>query len=222
MFENLRIESLISEREAYENAFFNFKDIEKSREIDFRIHMFELDNSWDSEDYFMQLRDLALIEEYQDYNFHILEEVPEKDMLDFIIESYEETFDYPEYDYYDDYDDYFVEEISMDAAYCGNVMIGYEVKDDPFDTLDFCDYPEGPDENIGGFRYPEPVDFEYDVEYPEFEHTTNEYDEYSSQNMDSLIEDYLAAERNFMQYVMDYDEPVEVIVTCDGEEVIIN
>lgn len=173
--EMLRNEKLIEQREEYENAFFamepnmdelNLTGIQFPYEIipeefDFED---ELNEPLDY-DYLDRIRDEKLIEERQIYeinyfrNFNI--EIIEKDLLDHIIESYEEPdyfeFDYECYDevYFEDdfdycYGGYYVEQPKRPS--CGDDL-DYMPHDNLFDYMDCYDYPESPNENLGGIIF---------------------------------------------------------------------
>ena len=173
--EMLRIEKLIEEREDYENAFFamesNLKELDLTnyqfnyeiihKEFDFED---ELNEPLDY-DYLDKLRDEKLIKERQIYeidyskNFNI--EIIEKDLLDHIIESYNESdfleFDFESYEevYFEDYFDYcyggyYVEHPKRPS--CGDDL-DYMPHDNLFDNMDCYDYPESPNENLNGIIF---------------------------------------------------------------------
>ncbi len=173
--ENLRIERLIEEREDYENTFLSMQAIFKSEELNYEISQFEykpesFEDSFEFEDYILQLRDERLIEEreeYENFYFAIFDEgIIEEDSLDLLIESYDYN-DYSDYleieNYFEDYDyddefdffeDVYVEEPSfMEITWCGYDYQDYMPNDNLYDRLDGCDYPSGPNENLGGVIY---------------------------------------------------------------------
>lgn len=162
--ENVRNMLMIEERQAYENDFIAIEDILKSEEIDYTIFHHEYENesvryTFDCEDYYLNLRDEKLIAERESYEASYLSDSVEKDTLDYIIESFDE-FEYNHFEF-DEYIDYEPVEYCYDcynhnqleAAYCANHIIGYPINDDPFEVIEDCDYPEGPNENINGFIY---------------------------------------------------------------------
>lgn len=173
--ESLRIERLIEEREEYESSFFSFQDILKSEELNYAISEFEycqesFFDSFEFEDYLLELRDEELIEEREEYEnkyFSTIEdEIIEMDSLDLLIKSYDryEYSDYLEienyfedYDYDDEFDffeDAYIEDSNfMEITYCGCNYQDYMPNDDLYDRLDGCDYPAGPNENLGGVIY---------------------------------------------------------------------
>lgn len=244
--ENLRNQQLIEEREIYENNFISIEDIMKSDELDYYTcpkfeeyfledfvcedTMNELDLEFDFEDYLINLRDEQLIEQreaYEEKYFSVPDEIPDVDLMDLQIESFERYGYAPEYDYYDvdynyveecfpDYgDDYYFEEYNMDAAYCGGRMYGYIVDDN--ESFEEFDYPEGPDENLSGFRFPEPCyqDVFYDqcFEFPDDFYDCPEVDysfedlmgfdlyEREESHMQSLIAQHLEEEKQFMKFI---------------------
>lgn len=232
--EVLRNQQLIEEREIYENNFIRVEDIMKSDEMDYYtcpkfeeyfLEDFvyddiieELDLEFDFEDYLENLRVEQLIEEREAYEmqyFSIQKETPESDLLDFLIESFEEDNYCPEYDYYDYYDDYYFEEYNMDAAYCGGRLYGYIVDDN--ESFEEFDYPEGPDENIGGFKYPEPCYQDYfsdscfefpddfydcpELDYIFDEHMAIDFYESEESQLQSQIERYLIEEEQFLKFI---------------------
>lgn len=152
------------------------------------------------------------------------------DCFDHFFDDYkDDCFD----NFFDDYgDDCYVEEIDMDAAYCGSCMFGYVVSEDEFDSLDGCDYPEGPDENLGGFRYPEyecpyveefidyPDDF-FDFPEPEYtyekQYDTSEIDT-MEKHMEKLIAQHLAEEREFYNFIKEYEVPDEYFLPAGAED----
>lgn len=243
--EELRNEKLIEEREIYENEFIRVEDIMKSDEIDYYtcpkfeeyfLEDFvyddiveEFDLEFDFEDYLENLRIEQLIEEREAYEmqyFSIQKETPQSDLLDLLIESYE-RYDYcPDYNYVDDcFHDYYFEEYNMDAAYCGGRLYGYIVDDN--ESFEELDYPEGPDENIDGFRYSEPCyqdyfsdscfefpdDF-YDCPEPDYlfeEHMVIDFYESEESQLQSQIERYLIEEEQFLKFIAESEIQCEYL-----------
>lgn len=248
----------------FETEKYSFKEyVSATFEIQQPPYEEELDLEFDFEDYFIRLRDEQLIEErlaYESKFFEIPEDIVEYDVLDDQIESYEEDLfglDYYDYyvsgepcpDFYDCYeDDYYVEEINMDAAYCGDRLYSYVVDDSegfceydyPEGSEDtFCeyDYPEGPDENLWGFKYPEPewysdpcMDFpddfygypepDFDIEYFACMDLKNKEESY----MQELIKEHIAEEKKFLEFISSQDIPDEYLPpeVMDDAIIIIN
>lgn len=169
--EMLRIEKLIEEREEYENSFFSMEPklndeltLQFTYEIiqepsDYKLELLE-----PFEDYFNNLRDEKLIEEREFYEIkyfkNLTKEIIEKDLLDCLIESYEEPnylefkFESFDDDFYDDYfEDYYVEEPVFVKKTCCDCNLDYMPNDNLFDNLDCYDYPEGPNENLNGIIF---------------------------------------------------------------------
>lgn len=188
------------------------------------------------------LRDIDLIEERIEYENTLISEIDENiseyDPLGAQIESldYEYT---PEFEYYDDYFDDYVEEINMDAAYCGNTMFGYVVDDN--ESFDEYDYPEGPNENLEGFRFPEP-DYNYSCfdfsnlclelpdefyDYPEGEYETQDdfglyqYDEEESR-MQNLINQHINEEKEFFKFIEQNEIPDDYHIPLGIEGIILS
>ena len=187
---------------------------------------------------FETIRDANLIQERVMYEENFLDDASveiEKSLeLDYQIELYLENSqrEFIEYDYheYDILDDYYFEEIDRDNLI--STCDGFEyVADDenPFDSFDEYDYPEGPNENINGcnyfeqcsIEYPE-VDFlDFDEEYPGimengFEQEKESYinsliDEHlkekriMEENLEKLIEEYLKEEEKYLNELLTYD-----------------
>ena len=165
--ENLRIEILIKEREAYENMFFQMGDISKSNELDFRIIQYmschELFDPFALEEKLENSRIEILIKERETYEIQYFSnvslDVVEKDFLDILIESYDENdHDAPDFNYFEDFMSVYQgysgnEPIIMDKPTCG-YDLDYIPNDDIFDDGNCYDYPEGPKENLWGIIYP--------------------------------------------------------------------
>ena len=127
-------------------------------------YMLDLDMNFDLED-LDKLRDEQLIEmknaEIDVIYSQIDEYYAEYDPLGAQIEAFDyepdfECYDefelFDDYDFFDDcYDDYYVEEYNMEAAYCGNHLLGYIIEDDEFDKIVECDYPENIADLCGGY-----------------------------------------------------------------------
>lgn len=247
-FNELRNEQLIKEREEYENDFISMVDIIKSGELDYyagfqysEYYLGDFDIEFDMEDYFIQLRDEKLIREREAYELEyysqIAEDPVEYDALDIQIESYEGDYYECDFEYfeYDDYfDSYYEEHSYMEASYCGNHFLDYIPNDDLFDNLDGCDYPEGPDENLLGFKFPEPefeVYFEEDICIPEYYYECQEIDltieeqfigiieEYCNEElqMQKLIKEHLEEEKFFLQSVPEKEvlDKINLPPECD-------
>ena len=192
---------------------------------------------------FETIRDANLIQERAVYEEKFLDDASveiEKSLeLDYQIEMYLENsqrefieYDYQEYDYpeYDILDDYYFEEIDRDNII--STCDGFEyVADDenPFDSFDEYDYPEGPNENINGCNYFEQYSIEYhevdfldfDEEYPciiekGINQETERYidsliDEHlkekriMEENLEKLIEEYLKEEEKYLNELLTYD-----------------
>ena len=257
--ENLRNQQLIEERMEYENEFISIPDIIKSDEfdyLDFEEYCEDINmNDFEFEDYLNQIRDEQLIEEkeaeIEAYNFEIddyyaeynplgaqiesLNDIcPHSDFLDFgTYEEYVKEYESMcEYDYFED--DY-VEEINMDAAYCGNQLYGYVV--DEKDIIAGYDYPEGPNENIEGFRYPEPVccidfsipdvevpDYYYDYPEPEYE-IEEDYGEYlydrEELHIKNQINQHLQEEKEFLEFVAENEILEEYYLPAGMDDIIL-
>lgn len=239
MIDYLRNEELINEREAYEDIFFSMEDILKSEEWDFTIFQYLMQHDFLFEDECIRLHDKSLIEEMQscqtDYPSMSEDEIIEKDTLDLIIESSENSFpECRDYDFYglreDFYEWGYFEKYDMDAAYYGHDLLGYVVSDDHFDSLDGCDYPEGPDENINGLRYHEPEyyeDFSCDFECPEI--SIDDYCDYQFDvafhenqelHMQKLIEEHLKEEKEYLDCLLQFEVCDEYFLPFEGDDII--
>lgn len=197
------------------------------------IHEAEIATDYlDIDDYYAEYDPLdAQIEELNDYN-------PYKDYLEYMAyEDYIRECDLANSEYYFDspFDDY-VEEVDMDGAYCGGNLYGYVVEDDEFDGFGECDYPDGPSENLNGFRYPE-LEFFDDSSFMDFELQMEAYDEMQSINdseddygeylvnlneshMQSLIEEHIREEGEFLQFVKENEIPDEYYIPAGAEDII--
>lgn len=261
-FENIRNEQLIEEREVYENSFFDIRDIQKSEELNYTIEQYEIfseensfffeddfacefDMEFDVEDYFLQLRDEQLIEMQEAYEELELSNIPEeafqKDSLDILIESYEHpSYDDYEFEYYEDSEIYldYEERDYMQSAYSCNGFMDYVPNEGPFDRLDGCDYPEGPDENLGGFKFPDSfyqmeVFEEPYMEYPDdyFDEPVPEYDikdemgiylyESEELHMKKLIEEHLNEEKIFLEFVAKNEIKDEYFMPVGIEDIVL-
>lgn len=119
--EMLRIEKLIEEREAYENAFFSMEY--KDEEFKFRISQFEelyqdylvepIDYEYDLmesfEDYFEKLRDEKLIKERIAYEIEYFKNI-DYNIIEIDVESINEPYDEPDYDIEPDFEMYYEED----------------------------------------------------------------------------------------------------------------
>ena len=261
-FENIRNEQLIEEREVYENSFFDIRDIQKSEELNYTIEQYEIfsdensfffeddfvcefDMEFDVEDYFLQLRDEQLIEMQEAYEELELSNIPDeafqKDSFDIQIESYEcPSYDDYEFEYYDDIEIYldYDEPDYTELSDCGESYMDYMPNDDPFDRIDGCDYPEGPDENLCGFKFPEPF-YQMDVfeepyiEYPDdyFDEPVPEYeikdemgiDLYESEELHikKLIEERLKEEKVFLEFVAKNEIKDEYFMPVGIEDIVL-
>ena len=255
----LRNKQLIEERIEYENSFILIEDIIKSGELDYYTttqfeEYFNEDYEFNCEDIFMdysdfefeeylnELCDEQLIEERLAYENAFISEIDENiseyDPLGAQIESLDYEYS-PEFEYYDDYFDDYVEEINMDAAYYGNTMFGYIV--DENESFDEYDYPEGPDENLSGFRFPEPdylcECFDYSIpdielsdefyDYPEAEYEIQDdlgvylYDEEES-HMQNLINQQVREEKEFYEFVEQNEIPDEYYIPAGMNDIILS
>ena len=189
--EVLRMEILIEQYESYEKEFFSMEppaddfehqiSVYESQLESYEISCFsddfeeEFDYLFDQEDYLMNLRDDALIEEHQICESNFLNSIKldfiNEDILELQIESrdgdeyIEENFQYCDFDP-DDYDHMQYEENMFwklhylreaqfeDPSPCGCPYEDYMPNDDGLcDYLDCYDYPEGPNENLCGIKY---------------------------------------------------------------------
>lgn len=161
--EMLRIEKLIEEREAYENAFFSMEY--KDEEFKFRISQFEeiyqdylvepIDYEYglmeSFEDYFEKLRDEKLIKERITYEIEYFKnftyEPIEMDFLDHVIKSYEESEiqepDFTMYDFFpeDNFDYPPVVEPVFRKPLCHWDEMDYMPNDDFYENCYY--YPDG-------------------------------------------------------------------------------
>ena len=251
----LRNQQLIEERIEYENDFIHEEGIIKSEEPEYYAHpqyeeyydeeyhfdaecydAQELDLEFDFEDYCNQIRDEQLIEMYEGqieaYYLEIDADIEEYDPLDAAIDYYCHPREPDYYDYFDAYDDCYVEEIPMDAAYCGGQLVGYVVSE----SAELCDYdyPEGPCENLWGLRYDEPFhmdcyDFEFPDEFydsPEQEYEMQmEYGEYLFDNeqrgLEKLINERLMEEKEFFEFVKENEVKDEYLLPIDCDDIIL-
>ena len=236
MFEEIRTNELIAERIEYENSFICLTDIQKSEEMDFQIkehESFLYAQRIYEEDSIIKLRDDELIAERLEYEKNLSDFFATEEPLDMICEPYPEMMDIQYDDYLCEQDDYYFEEINMDAAYCGSSLRGYVVSDDPFDTFTECDYPEGPNENIEGFRYPEPQyecfevqEYEPDYEcfeMPDFEEECY-YENISEKEelyLKNLIKDHLNEEMKFQNFLKDSEVCDELKLQFESEDIIL-
>ena len=153
-FEMLRIEKLIEEREAYENEFFSMEPSFEVENIELDIIQFnseeELENPFEIDDFFDNLRDEQLIREREVYEIQFFKnqnfEMIENDFLDKIIESYNEP-EIPEPDFDWEYDDFSdpcpIEEPvfrKLRSCWCD---VDYMPHDDNYYGGDCYFYPDG-------------------------------------------------------------------------------
>lgn len=250
--EVLRNRQMIEEREEYENSFISIEEIIKSDEMDFQIaeymdfeEKFEseeycMDFDFDFEDYMDKLRDEQLIEERLAYEMSAYLEVEDYyadyDPLDAQIEAfeyYEELgYDYvPEYEHYDyELEEDFVEEINMDAAYCGNALFGYVVEDDSFDGFCDYDYPEGPYENLDGIVYHEMVyydcpfpgfpDEDYDCPEQYYNIEDSDVTDTEDMHMKKLINEHIKEEKEFLEFVKENELKDDYYLPAGNEDII--
>ena len=253
--EILRNQQLIEERIEYENDFIYIEGIEKSDELDCYAHpqyeqyldekyIFEdeyyvdkkLDTEFDLEDACDLNRDEQLIEMYEAqieaYYKEINHEIIEYDSLDAAIEDYNQPPEPDYYDCFDAYDECWVEEIPMDASYCGGQLIGYVVNDSGF--CDY-DYPEGPDENLQGLRFGEPCYFEeYESPHPDFDSYECRGAEYEilddcgeylfdneEQSIQKMISDRIREENDFFEFVKEYELKDEYLLPIDCDDILL-
>lgn len=234
MFEDIRTQELIEEQIEYENSFICLTDIQKSEEMDYQIKDREsFLYRFEEEDWLMQLRDDQLIAERLEDEKNMSDFFAFEEPLDMIYEPYPEMMDIRYDDYLCEEDDYYFEEINMDAAYCGSSLSGYVVSDDPFDTFAECDYPEGPNENIDGFRYPEPQYEcfevpEYEQDYECFEMADFEEECYYENISDkeelylkNLIKDHLNEEMKFQNFLKDSEVCDELKLQFESDDIIL-
>ena len=159
--EILRIEKLIEEREAYENAFFSMEY--KDEEFEFRISQFEeiyqdfivepVEYEYELyepfEDYFEKMRDEKLIKERIAYEIDYFKNL-DYNIIEIDVESINEPYDEPDYDiepYFDMYyEEYFdprpVEEPTSRKPRCCCWDLDYMPNDDYDDTCCYY-YPDG-------------------------------------------------------------------------------
>lgn len=136
-----------------------------------------------------------LIEEHEKeekYFENVILNMIESDELDRLIadrfEYIDDHFDFDPSPEYEQLEEIYLQQYdSMESAYNGNGFQEYIPNDDPFDTLDGCDYPEGPTENIEGINYPEfYVDDHYDIDEPDIP----ELDSYEFEEPEFVEPDY--------------------------------
>ena len=236
MFEDIRTQELIEEQIEYENSFISLEDIQKSEEMDFQIEKYDVflySQRFDDEESNMNEWEDMLIAERLEYEKNMSDFFATEEPLDMICEPYPEMMDIQYDDYLCEEDDYYFEEINMDAAYCGSSLRGFIVSEDPFDNLAECDYPEGPNENIDGFRYPEPQyecfevpDYEPDYEcfeMPDFEEECY-YENISDKEesyLKNLIKDHLNEEMKFQNFLKDSAVCDELKLQFESEDIIL-
>lgn len=220
-----RDEKLIKEREEYEASYFSIEELIKEKEnFENTLHpIYELLTIEEWNNMMVQKYEENFVfhyEDYSDYNF-----------------DYNYDFDYYEdYGYLDDYQAF--QRPSMEASYgcCG--LLDYIPNDDLFDNLDGCDYPEGPDENLLGFRYPEPeyddcddfydaFEFECDIFDNDYEYleSVNYYDYLFEENKEEiyiqeLIKEHLEEERKYLESLGELEYKEEVYLPPGCEELI--
>ena len=230
----------------------NFEEYYMNNQFEWEdINMYD----FEFEDYLNQLRDEQLIDEkeaeIETLNLQIDDYYAEYDPLGAQIESlndicpYSDFLDFGAYDEYvkeyelmcdyDSYEDDYVEEINMDAAYCGNHLFGYVVDDE--DVIAECDYPEGPNENIDGFIYLnsfdcidfsipdiELQDFYYDCPEPEYD-IEEQYGEYlydmEELHIHHLINQKLNEEKEFLDFVAENEIPDEYYLPAGIDDIIL-
>lgn len=120
--------------------------------------------------------------EEKEYLERIIDDILESDELDRLIadrlEYIDAHFDFEPSPVYEQLEEIYLQQYdSMESAYDANGFQEYIPNDDPFDSLDGYDYPEGPDENIDGIRYPGQY-----IEYPEVDEP--DYDDYYDDELD--------------------------------------
>ena len=160
-------------------------------------------------------RDEQLIEEREEYEKiffeHVIEDMIESDALDQLIsdrlEYIDDNFDFepsPEYEYLEEL--YIQQYDSMESAYNGMGFQEFISNDDDFDSFEEYDYPEGPDENLGGVRYDklfqesnyefEDYEPDYDKFIPDEEYEPEISDEEYASMYNQIIEDALIEHQN--------------------------
>ena len=200
MIESIRDEKLIEEQLVYEENLFStfLLDMEKSNEIE-DIISHQIDNF--------------------EKNFYPDPESYFEDLFEY---EYEDEF----YDCEDEF--YYVYVDSMELAYSGCGFQTYIPNDDPFDNIDGCDYPEGPNENLEGINYYneffcdieydymdfEPI-YEIDLDEKRMQSIEEEYNEQlmlEELNQNKLIEEHLEEERRYLESIMEYINEMEQIL----------
>lgn len=238
MFEDIRTKELIEERIEYENSFISQADIHKSEEMDFQIKEYEsFLYSFEEDDFLMKLRDDQLIAERLEYEKNLEDFLRYEEPIEINCNSYieAEMMDIG-YDEYPELDDYYFEEINMDAAYCGNSLRGFVVSDDPYDSFTEYGYPEGPNENIDGFRFEEPQFKCFDIpDYPDFEpdYECFEIPDFEEEYLESIMSDkeesyitnqikeHLEEERQFINFIKDSEMFDEAKLQFESEGIIL-
>ena len=234
MFEDIRTQELIEEQIEYENSFICLTDIQKSEEMDFQIKEHEsFLYRFEEEDFLIKLRDDQLIAERLEEEKNLADFFAFEEPLEIACETYPEMMDIQYDDYLCEEDDYYFEEINMDAAYCGSSLRGYVISEDPFDTFRECDYPEGPNENIDGFRFPEPQyecfeghEYEPDYEYFDMSDFEEEYfykdiSDKEESYLKNLIKDHLNEEMKFQNFLKDSEVCDELKLQFESEDIIL-
>ena len=120
-----------------------------------------------------------LIEEHEkdekEYLERIIDDILESDELDRLIadrlEYIDNHFDFEPSPVYEQLEEIYLQQYdSMESAYNGDGFQEYIPNDDPFDSLEGYDYPEGPDENIDGIKYPgQYVPVYHEVNEPDYD-----------------------------------------------------
>ena len=158
-------------------------------------------------DDFEKQRDEQLIKEREEYEkeffSQIVDEMMKSDAIDNLISDrlhyIDDHFDFepsPEYQ-------------RLEELYYQ--QLDYSNQNDDFDNLESIDYPEGPDENIGGVKYPEPVsNIDYEYEESQFEDLIEREEsdiEYSHEPYFEISNEYYA---NFYKdFIKDMDDNEE-------------
>lgn len=200
MIESIRDEKLIEQQLVYEENLFStfLLDMEKNNEIE-DIIAHQIDN----------------FEE----NFYPDPESYFEDLFEY---DFEDEF------YYDNEDEFYYDYVdSMELAYSCSGFQTYIPNDDPFDNIDGCDYPEGPNENLQGVKYYDEFFHNIEYNYEDFEpiyeidleeaHIQSIESEYENQvmleelNLNKLIEEHLEEEKRYLESIMEYINEMEQI-----------
>lgn len=125
-------------------------------------------------DDFEKQRDEQLIKEREEYEkeffSQIVDEMIKSDALDKLISDrlhyIDNHFDFEPSQEYRHLEELYCQQ--FDSEYQNKDYQDYMPNNDDFDNFDEYDYPEGPDENIDGIKYPEPIsNIDYEYEEPQ-------------------------------------------------------